>query len=174
MRWKLELSCNSFDIVYHPGRDNNISPDTLSRVKCAATAHDSFYKLHDSLCHHGVKRLWPLFSIQKPSILTRKNQDGNCSICFKWKQKFECLEEAFLLKQLNHLKGETRNLNDASHFHWTTTIYSRFPFVLLHYTVFSLIGIPPYVHSDRGVLSMNRELWDFLTSKGKSMSRPTS
>ncbi|KAK3716724.1 hypothetical protein QZH41_000929 [Actinostola sp. cb2023] len=45
MRWRIELSCYSFDIVYRPGKDN-IPPDTLSRATCAAATQDSLYKLH--------------------------------------------------------------------------------------------------------------------------------
>ena len=55
MRWRLELSCLGFDIVYRPGKDN-ISPDTLSRATCAAATDESLYKLHESLCHPGVTR----------------------------------------------------------------------------------------------------------------------
>ncbi|XP_015767631.1 PREDICTED: uncharacterized protein LOC107346353 [Acropora digitifera] len=53
MRWRLELSCYSFDIVYRPGKEN-VAPDTFSRSTCASSAHDSLYKLHDSLCHPGL------------------------------------------------------------------------------------------------------------------------
>lgn len=36
MRWRLELPCYSFNIVYRPGKEN-ILLDTLSRATCAAT-----------------------------------------------------------------------------------------------------------------------------------------
>ena len=45
MRWRLELSCFSFDIVYRPGKEN-IPPDTLSRATCPAATDESLYKLH--------------------------------------------------------------------------------------------------------------------------------
>ena len=57
MRWRVELSCYSFDIIYRPGKEN-IPPDTLSRATCAGTdPRQSLYKLHESLCHPGVTRL---------------------------------------------------------------------------------------------------------------------
>ena len=35
MRWRIDLSCFVFDIVYRPGKDNPAA-DTLSRTRCAA------------------------------------------------------------------------------------------------------------------------------------------
>ena len=48
LRWRLELSCYSFDLIYRPGKDN-IPPDTLSRVMCATATADSLHKLHELL-----------------------------------------------------------------------------------------------------------------------------
>ena len=57
MRWRLEQSCYSFDIIYCPGKEN-IPPDILSRATySAATDEDFLYKLHVSLCHPGVTGL---------------------------------------------------------------------------------------------------------------------
>ena len=56
LRWRLELSCFSFDIVYRPGRDN-VQADTLSRATCAMATEDSLFKLHEALCHPGITRL---------------------------------------------------------------------------------------------------------------------
>ena len=47
MRWRLELSCYSFDIKYKPGVDN-IVPDTLSRAFCSSTSSD-LYSIHEAL-----------------------------------------------------------------------------------------------------------------------------
>ena len=54
-RWKIELSCYVFDIVYRPGRDNTVA-DTFSRVYCSAVNSKSLYALHDALCHPGITR----------------------------------------------------------------------------------------------------------------------
>lgn len=43
MCWRLELSCYSFDIAYHP-RKENVPPDTLSRATCAATTEATLFK----------------------------------------------------------------------------------------------------------------------------------
>ena len=53
MRWRMELSGYSFDMVYRPGAEN-ITPDTFSRSFCAAVpAGLNLVDLHNSLCHSG-------------------------------------------------------------------------------------------------------------------------
>ena len=56
MRWRVELSCYSYDIIYRPGKEN-IPPNTFSRSTCAASPEDSLYLLHQSLCHPGITRM---------------------------------------------------------------------------------------------------------------------
>ena len=41
-------------------------------------------------------------------------------------------------------------------------------------SLFSLLGMPAYVHSDQGATFMNQELREFLTSKGVATSHTTS
>ena len=86
MRWRLELSCYSFDIVYHPGREN-IPPDTLSRATCAAITEDSLFKLHESLCHLGVTRLNHFVRAKNlPYSLDEiKNVTSRCPVCSEFK-----------------------------------------------------------------------------------------
>eukprot|EP00794_Sanderia_malayensis_P013431 gene13431-14811_t len=56
MRWRIELSCYSFDIEYRPGKDN-VAPDTLSRATCASSANDSTAQtlLISSRLHNRLK-----------------------------------------------------------------------------------------------------------------------
>ena len=54
-RWKTELSCFQFDIVYRPGTDNHVA-DTLSRNFSASMSTDLTF-LHESLCHPGITRM---------------------------------------------------------------------------------------------------------------------
>ena len=63
--------------------------------------------------------------------------------------------------------------------------FSRFPFVFpvsdmtsttvisCFCTLFSMFGMPGYIHSDRGTSFMSRELREFLNSRGISCSRTT-
>ena len=53
MRWRMELSCYNFNIVYRPGKEN-IPPDTLSRGNSNAMNSGSLDELHQALCHPGV------------------------------------------------------------------------------------------------------------------------
>ena len=55
-RWRLELSCYSFDIVYRKGIEN-VAPDAFSRVYCSALNNQCLQLVHDSLCHAGVTRM---------------------------------------------------------------------------------------------------------------------
>ena len=55
MRWRVELSCYSFDIAYRLGKEN-VPPDAFSRSSCAVLC-DSLYQLHQSLCYPGIKRM---------------------------------------------------------------------------------------------------------------------
>lgn len=56
MRWWVELSCYSYDIIYRPGKEN-IPPDTFSHCTCAASQDDSLYQLHQLLGHPGITRM---------------------------------------------------------------------------------------------------------------------
>ena len=57
MRWRIELSCYSYDIRYRPG-SQNASADALSRVCMSVTPNTAQLKeLHESLCHPGITRL---------------------------------------------------------------------------------------------------------------------
>ena len=191
MRWRIELSCYSFDIVYRPGRQN-IPPDTFSRANCVASTGNSLYKLHDSLSHPGVTRLLHFIrSKNLPFSLEEVKRTVNfCGICCECKPKFYCPKEAHLIKatkpfeRINiDFKGPLPSNNKNKYFLDVIDEYSRFPFVFpcadvstpsvikCLSTLFSLFGLPAYVHSDRGSSFMSHELREFLTSKGVAASR---
>ena len=59
MRWRLELSSYSYDIVYRLGTEN-ASADALSRSPMVCSASDGTKLLvesHSALCHPGVTRM---------------------------------------------------------------------------------------------------------------------
>ena len=57
-RWKIELSPFVYDVVYRPGPQNH-APDALSRCNAMQTGSpEKLLKLHESLCHPGVTRMW--------------------------------------------------------------------------------------------------------------------
>ena len=54
LRWRTELACYNFDIIYRPG-ELNVPADTLTRSFCSAITTD-LVKLHNALCHPGITR----------------------------------------------------------------------------------------------------------------------
>ncbi len=71
-RWRVELSCYCFDIVYRPGKEN-IPPDTFSRSTCAALPNNLLYQLHRSLsswCYPNVSFVRVRNSIEEIKRMT--------------------------------------------------------------------------------------------------------
>lgn len=194
MRWRIELSCYSFDIEYRPGRDN-VAPDTFSRATCASSASDALYKLHDSLCHPGITRLWHFIRVKNLpySLEDVRRTVNSCPICCECKPVFHRPDPVQLIKatqpfeRINiDFKGPLPSNDKNKYFLNVVDEFSRFPFVFpcpdvstptvikCLTTLFSLFGMPAYVHSDRGASFMSQELREFLSSKGVSTSRTTS
>ena len=196
LRWRMELSCYDFDIVYQPGPEN-ISPDTFSRSHCGAIGNDqqSLIALHEALCHPGITRMYHFvksknmpFSVEDVRQLIR-----SCRTCAECKPRFHRPETTHLIKAtqpfewLNlDFKGPLPSTDKSKYFLNIIDEYSRFPFVfpcpnMTASTIisclsqsFSIFGMAAYIHSDRGSSFMSKELQEFLTSKGISRSRTTS
>ena len=194
LRWRLELSCVSFDIVYRPGRDN-VPADTLSRATCAMAPADSLFKLHEALCHPGVTRLNHFVRTKNlPYSLDEiKKMTSRCPVCCECKPQFHRPERVppIIATQpfegINiDFKGPLPTNNGNKYFLMVVDEYSRFPFVFpcpdvstntvlkCLTSLFSLVGMRAYVHSDRGASFMSRELREFLSSRGVASSRTTS
>lgn len=191
-RWRLELSCFKYDIVYRPGKENVVA-DTLSRVCASATSESQLYKLHCSLCHPGVTRMthWVRSKNLPFSVEEIRKITASCSICAQIKPRFH-KKEYHLIKatspfeRLNiDFKGP---LPTSSRNNYLLTIideYSRFPFaypctdtsaltVIKHLkNLFSIFGTPAYIHSDRGSAFMASEFKAFLHSRGVCTSHST-
>ena len=82
-------------------------------------------------------------------------------------------------------KGPLPTNNANKYFLMVVDEYSRFPFVFPCHDVsavtvikcltslFSLVGMPAYLHSDRGAYFMSREVRESQTTKGVATSRTT-
>lgn len=194
LRWRLELSCYSFNIVYRPGKEN-IPADTLSRASCAVTSEDSLHKLHVSLCHPGITRLYHFVRTKNLpySLEEIKRVTSRCLVCCEHKPQYHQPEKVHLIKatqpfeRINiDFKGPLPSSNGNRYFLNIIDEYSRFPFVFpcpdvstntvikCLTSLFSLFGMPGYVHSDRGASFMSNELQNFLAEKGVATSRTTS
>ena len=196
MRWRMELSCFDFDIVYRPGKEN-AAPDAFSRSWCLSACGDSrqLIELHASLCHPGVTRMYHFVKTRNLpySVEDVHRMTNACRICAECKPRFCKPAKSHLIKatqpfeRLNiDFKGSIPSTDKCVYFLTIVDEYSRFPFVfpcqdMTASTVidclcqlFSVFGMSAYIHSDRGSSFMSKELREFLTSRGIACSRTTS
>ena len=194
-RWRIELSCFSYDIVYRAGSLNN-GPDTLSRIACLTTpTFNELAKLHDALCHPGVQRTYHFVKCKNLpySVADVKLMIAKCATCSKLKPKFFKPRETNLIKatqpfeRLNmDFKGPLPSNTQNKYLLNIIDEHSRFPFafpcsdistktVIKCLTqLFALFGMPNYIHSDRGSSFMSAELREFLHARGVATSRTTA
>ena len=192
-RWRLELSCYSFDIVYRPGVEN-IPADSFSRVYCSAMSKKSLYEIHDALCHPGVTRTFAFvrsrnfpFSIDDVRDVIR-----GCKVCCECKPRFYNSPSQHLIKATQPLerlnidfKGPLPSASRNKYMLSVVDEYTRFPWAIpcpdlkaetVHMSlcnIFSVFGLTGYVHSDRGSSFMSKELTDYLHQRGIATSRTT-
>ena len=192
-RWRMELSCFSFDIFYRPGK-HNIPADTFTRIYCSLISTSSLYELHKSLCHPGISRMTAFvrnrylpFSFEDIRKIT-----SLCSICNECKSRFHKPEPAHIIKatqpfeRLNlDFKGPLPSVANNKYMLTVIDEFSRFPFAIpCSYVetktaitklcdLFSIFGMPAYIHSDRGPSFMSTDLKNFLHSRGIATRRAT-
>ena len=139
LRWRMEISCYDFDIVYKLGRDN-IVPDILSRSYCDAANNDqrSLSTIHENLCHPGVTRL--LHFVRSKNLPYAVDEVRrvvtSCRTCAECKPNFYQPPKIHLIKAtqpFEHLsidfKGPLPTTNKNQYFLTSVDEYSRFPFV---------------------------------------------
>ena len=194
-RWRIELSCFAFDILYRRGAENK-GADLLSRSFNCAVPGDQckLTKLHSDLCHPGIARLNHFVrSRNLPySVEEIKRVVGSCPVCAKLKPTFFKPESPPLIKATQPFERLSMDFkgpvpSSTKHRYLLTIVdeYSRFPFAfactdLSAATVircldslFAMFGMPSYIHSDRGTSFMSSELKNYLTGRGIATSRST-
>ena len=198
-RWRMELMGFHFDITYRPGSEN-VPPDTFSRncasvTKCAS-AHNlnKLRELHVSLCHPGITRMIHFIKLRNLPYSTDEIRKicNACPECAEIKPRFHRPEPTKLIKatqpfeRLNiDFKGPLPSNNKNRYFLTVIDEFSRFPFAIpccdmtsgsvisALCSLFSLFGMPSFIHSDRGPSLVSKELREFLNSRGISCSRTT-
>ena len=193
-RWRMELSCYSYDIEHKPGTEN-IPADTFSRNICAGISNThQLYTLHDSLCHPGVTRMFHFVKVRNlPYTMDDVRQvTRDCQICAQNKPKFQKSSNAHLIKATQPLerlsvdfKGPLPSNNKNVYLLDIVDEYSRFPFgfpcpdtktstvISCFNQLFSMFGMPAYIHSDQGSSFMSHEMKSYLLSKNVATSRST-
>ena len=168
-RWRVELSQFKFDIEYRPGKENQ-APDTFSRIASVTHPLRELNELHEKLCHPGVTRLAHFVrSKNHPYSLDQvKKVTASCKSCLYLKPKFlksqGTLIQAILpFQRLNiDFKGPLPKSVQGNQYLLTIIDeFSRFPFafpckdmssktvVNCFSQLFSMFGMPDYIHNDR-------------------------
>ena len=191
-RWRLELSCYKYDIIYRPGKDN-ITADALSRVSASIHSKNKLYCLHDTLCHPGINRMWHWIKAKNLpfSINDIKSLIENCPTCAKIKPRFikpyaKLIKATSSFERLNmDFKGPLPSNTQNKYLLTIIDEFSRFPFafpckdmssttvIKCLQELFSIFGTPLYIHSDRGASFMSQDLKQYLITLGIACSRTT-
>jgi transposase InsO family protein len=191
-RWRIELAPYDYEIVYRPGIEN-IKADMLSRVCGAIYSPNKLFELHQALCHPGISRMvhWIRSRNLPYSVDEIKKMTSQCTVCAQIKPRF-CKYQGQLIKatapmeRLNvDFKGPLPTTNKNRYILTIVDEYSRFPFafacsdissstVMRCFTkLFTLTGLPAFIHSDRGSSFMSHDITSFLNSLGVATSRST-
>lgn len=192
-RWRLELSCYMFDISYRPGKENGIA-DTMSRLCASIQGKPNLQEIHKKLCHPGVTRFYHWIKTKNLpySIEEVRSVVSNCRVCAELKPRY-CNFKGTLIKattpfeRLNiDFKGPLPSISQNKYILTIVDEYSRYPFAfpcrdMTTSTVikklqklFSLFGMPAYIHSDRGASLISLELKEFLTMHGIASSHSSA
>ena len=172
-----------------------IHPETVSRI-CASSSGLDLYTIHEDLCHPGITRMLHFvksrnlpFSVEDVRAARR-----SCQTCAECKPEFyRSPQPATLIRstrpfeRLNvDFKGPLPSTNRNRFFLNVVDEYSRFPWVFpcsdisastvscCFVTLFTMFGLPEYIHSDQGSSFLSRELRDFLSSRGIASSNTTA
>ncbi|GFS72377.1 putative retrovirus-related pol polyprotein from transposon opus [Trichonephila clavipes] len=167
--------------------------DTLSRITGAITPRVDLYNLHNSLCHPGVTRMhhWVCWKNLPFSLEDIKKVTNSCLIRNELKPRFvknvgTLVKATAPFERLNlDFKGPLPSVSRNPYILTLVDEFSRFPFaipcsdisaktIILHLkNIFSIFGMPSFIHSDRGSSFMSHELKSFLTSQGIATSCTT-
>lgn len=191
LRWRLELACYSYDITYRPGKENKVA-DAFSRV-CSASDGGKLFDLHKALCHPGVTRMlhWLRSRNMPYSLEDVRKMTAGCHICRQLKPQFfkntgTLIKATAPFERLSmDFKGPLPSSTRNKYLLTIVDEYSRFPFaypcpdmssktvIRCLSNLFSIFGMPSYVHTDRGSSFVSEELKLYFQSKGIATSRTT-
>ena len=150
------------------------------------------YYIHETLGHPGIMRLWHFIrSKNLPYLLSDvKKTYQNCNTCVEIKPRFyrkptETLISATQPWQRISLDFKGPAKDKSNYFLIVIYEYSRFPFVFpcrnmtaqtvinCLTTLFSMFGLPGFVHTNRGSCFSAKVFKDFFHFRGIATSRTT-
>ena len=190
----MELSCYSFDVSYHPGKEN-AAFDTLSRMCGLTTSSSDLQSIHRELCHPGITRMTQVVrSRNLPySVEDVKRITNSCQTCAENKPRFYKPPQATLVKatqlleRLNQdFKGSLPSKTENKYMLTIIDKYSRFPFIIpcpdvMATTViqglcslFAILGVPASIYTDRGAAFTSEDLKSFLHERRVVVSRTST
>ena len=191
--WRLELASYSYTIVYRPGKDN-VAADSLTRTYCGSASGLSLTDIHAALCHPGITRLLHFVRTKNLPFSTDdvRRVCSTCRICAELKPSFYKPAVNQLIKATKSFerisldfKGPLQSASSNKYLLVIIDEYSRFPFAfpcpdMYSSTVinclnklFSLCGMPQYVHSDNAKSFLSGSLKEFLMKRGIASSKST-
>ncbi|XP_054266993.1 uncharacterized protein LOC128989150 [Macrosteles quadrilineatus] len=193
LKWRLELAPFSYDIVYRSGKENVVA-DAFSRVSSSISCRDfeKLRRIHCDIGHPGIVRMVHfLKSKNLPySIEDVRRMTASCSVCAEVKPRFYQKTPSTLIhamapfERLNiDFKGPIPSVTRNKYILTVVDEFSRYPFAIpcsdtsassvikALTSIFTIFGMPAFVHSDQGSAFMSKELSDFLHSKGIATSR---
>ena len=194
--WRLELGSFDYTIRYRPGGEN-FAADTLTRASCAnitELSRTNLTAIHNGLCHPGVTRLLHFVRSKNLPFSTEdvKRECSSCKVCAEIKPNFYRPSPGTLIKSTQPMerwsidfKGPVPSSSHNSYMLTVVDEYSRFPFAIpcpnmnastvisCLGQLFSLCGVPSFIHSDRGSSFVSREVKEYLTKLGVATSRST-
>ena len=189
--WRLELSSYSYTILYRPGKDN-AAADSLTRAHCNAISSSNLPEIHDAFCHPGVARLLHFVRTKNLPFSTEdvRKVCSNCRVCAELKPIFYRPKKSELVKATKpferisiDFKGPLPSLSKNKYLFVVVDEYSRFPFAfpcpnMNSSTVigcldklFTLCGMPQFLHSDNAKSFLSGDLKDFLLKRGVASSK---
>ena len=192
--WRLELGSFSYTLEYRPGKDN-VAPDSFTRAFSASMSSNNLEEIHIGLCHLGVTRMLHFIKSKNLPYSTEevKKVCSACRSCAELKPQFyrpqqpgNLIKATQPMERLSiDFKGPLPTATRNAYILTVVDEYSRFPFafpcpdmqsstvIKCLNQIFTLCGMPNYIHSDLGTSFLSRELKDYLTKRGIATSRTT-
>ena len=192
--WHLELANFSYTVEHRPGNDN-VAPDSFTRAYTSSmSTPDCLMRIHTSLSHPGVT--WMLHFVRSKNLPYStedvKKTCSSCRTCAELKPQFYRPQSAVLIKTTQPMerlsidfKGPLPTTPRNAYLLTAVDEYSRFPFAFpcpnMHSStvikcldqIFTLCGMPSYIHTDRGASSLSQELKEYLSQRGIATSKTT-